>query len=348
MANEVYFMRKTALVCIHCFTVLFVALVTFSARAAKQKLNTENVILITTNGLRWQEVFSGADPELMNKASSGVADTNSLAKAFWRETPEARREVLLPFFWKVIARQGQLYGKQKKGSVADITNDKRFSYPSYNEILTGFANPEIKSNAKVPDQTPTVLEWLHLKAGFKNSVAASSAWDVIPFIINRERCGFPVMGGWESVPDRLTSSRMALLNELIRDTTPANAAEVYAAFIFQAAREYLITQRPRVLFVGFLETDHWGHAGRYDNVLDTAHKFDDYVRRLWETVQSLDQYRDKATFILTTDHGRGFAPENWKHHGAKIDGTENIWMAFMGPDTQALGERSAVETVSQS
>ena len=63
MANEVYFMRKTALVCIHCFTVLFVALVTFSARAAKQKLNTENVILITTNGLRWQEVFSGADPD---------------------------------------------------------------------------------------------------------------------------------------------------------------------------------------------------------------------------------------------------------------------------------------------
>jgi hypothetical protein len=309
---------------------------------------TENVILITTDGLRWEEVFSGADLQLMNRTNGGVGNTNALAKAFWRETPEARREALMPFLWKVIAKQGQIYGNQNKGSVARITNDKRFSYPGYNEILTGFANPEIKSNNKVPNQTPTVLEWLHQKPAFSNSVAAFSAWDVTPFIINRERCGFPVMGGWESVPRQLSNPRMELLNELIRDTTPANKAEVYDSFIFQAAREYLITHRPRVLFVGFLETDHWAHAGRYDNTLETAHKFDDYVRRLWDTCQSLDQYRGKTTFILTTDHGRGVAPENWKHHGAKIDGAENIWMAFLGPDTQALGERSACDPVTQS
>lgn len=309
---------------------------------------TENIILITTDGLRWQEVFSGADPELMNKANGGVADTNALAKAFWRETPEARREALLPFFWTVIAKQGQLFGNQTKGSVAHITNDKRFSYPGYNEILTGFANPEITSNAKKPNQTPTVLEWLHRQPAFQNSVAAFSAWDVTPFIINRERCGFPVMGGWEPVPDNLSGPRMALLNELIQDTTPANSAEVYDSFLFQAAREYLVTHRPRVLFVGFLETDHWAHSGRYDTTLEAAHQFDAYVRRLWETVQTLDQYRGKTTFILTTDHGRGPAPEKWKHHGAKIDGAENIWMAFLGPDTQALGERTACDPVTQS
>ena len=91
-----------------------------SASQAAEKGKTENVILITTDGLRWQEVFSGADPELMNKANGGVANTNALAKAFWRETPEARREALMPFFWKVIAKQGQLYGNQSKGSVVTI------------------------------------------------------------------------------------------------------------------------------------------------------------------------------------------------------------------------------------
>lgn len=347
MADEVYVMKKPAFVCIPCFTVFFLVLLTFSALAAGQKRKTENVILITSDGLRWQEVFSGADPELMNKANGGIANTNALAKAFWRDTPEARRETLMPFFWKVIAKRGQLFGNQKKDSVARVTNDKRFSYPGYNEILTGFPNPEIKSNAKVLNQTPTVLEWLHRKPKFHVSVAAFSAWDVIPFVINRERCGFPVMGGWEPVPDKLPSPRMTLLNELIRDTTPANDAEVYDAFIFQAAHEYLIMHKPRVLFVGFLETDHWAHEGRYDRVLQAAQKFDDYVRRLWETVQSLDQYRDETTLILTTDHGRGTAPQNWKHHGAKIDGAENIWMAFLGPDTAPLGERSAIEPVTQ-
>ena len=130
---------------------------------------------------------------------------------------------------------------------------------------------------------------------------------------------------------------MALLNELIRDTTPANDTEVYDAFIFQAAHEYLITHKPRVMFVGFLETDHWAPARRYDRVLQAAQKFDDYVRRLWETIQSLDQYRDKTTFILTTDHGRGLAPEDWKHHKAKIEGAQNIRMAFLGPDTAEIG-----------
>lgn len=315
---------------------------------AAEKLKTENVILITTDGLRWQEVFTGADPELMNKENGGISNTNAAARRFWRDTPEARREVLMPFMWNTIAQKGQVFGNQKKGSIARITNDKKFSYPGYNEILTGFANPEIKSNDKVLNQTPTVLEWLHKKPAYQNSVAAFSAWDVIPFIINRERCGFPVMGGWEALPEKSPNPRQALLNDLIRDTSRINDAELVDSMLFQAAREHLLAHHPRVFFVGFLETDHWGHAGQYERVLHTAQKFDDYVRRLWQTVQSLPQYKDKTTIILTTDHGRGFAPKNWKNHGKDIEGAENIWMAFLGPDTPALGERKECQTVTQS
>lgn len=305
---------------------------------------TENVILIHTDGLRWQEVFTGADPALLPKPDSNHA----LIKNYWREDLNERRAVLMPFFWNVIAKQGQLYGNQKKGSVARVTNDQWFSYPGRNEFLTGAADPEIRSNAKVPNKNVTVLEWLHQKPAFQGAVAAFSGWDVVPFILNRERCGFPVMGGWEPVPETPPSPRMALLNELIEDTTPATPAENFDSIIFQAARNYLVTKQPRVLFIDFLETDHWAHAGRYDNVLRTVQKVDDYVRRLWETVQASDHYRDKTTLILVTDHGRGEAPEKWKSHGAKIDGAQNIWMAFLGPDTPALGERTDCPEVTQS
>ncbi len=307
-------------------------------------LKTENVILIHTDGLRWQEVFTGADQALLPKSDGD----HPLVKKYWRDEPEARREVLMPFFWNVIAKQGQLYGNKNKGSVVRVTNDQWFSYPGRNEFLTGSADPNIRSNAKVPNKNVTVFEWLHRKPAFQNKVAAYSAWDVVPSIFNRDRCGFPVMGGWEPVPDKSPSPRMALLNDLIRDTTPANAAEVYDSFIFQAAHEHLVTERPRVFYVDFLETDHWAHAGRYDLTLSAAQKFDDYVRRLWETVQSTDQYRDKTTLILLTDHGRGLAPENWKHHGAKIEGAQYIWMAFLGPDTPALGERADCPEITQS
>lgn len=311
-------------------------------------LKTRNVVLITTDGLRWQEVFTGAEKALINKPNGGVTDVKGIEEKFWRETPEERRAALLPFVWNKIAKDGQIYGNLQKGSSSQITNTMKFSYPGYNEILTGFADPLIDSNAKKPNQNFTVLEWLHRKPAFDGKVAAYSAWDVTPFIINRERCGFPVMGGWESLPEPDPNPKQQLLNDLIVDTTRPNSAEVIDSFLYQAAREHLLRHKPRVMFIGFLETDAWGHAGRYDNLLISANAVDRYIQRFWETMQSMDQYRDKTTFIISTDHGRGSGLVDWKNHGQKIEGAEDMWMAFLGPDTPALGERTNCDRVTQS
>ncbi|MCE9603348.1 MAG: alkaline phosphatase family protein [Planctomycetia bacterium] len=311
-------------------------------------LKTRNIVLITIDGLRWQEVFTGAEKALINKQHGGVADVKAIEEKFWRETPEDRRSALLPFFWSKIAREGQLYGNLTKGSSSQITNTMKFSYPGYNEILTGYADPLIDSNAKKPNQNITVLEWLHRKPGFGGKVAAYSAWDVTPYIFNRERCAFPVMGGWENLPESDPNPRQQLLNDLIADTTRINAAEVVDSILYQAVREHLLRYQPRVLFVGFLETDHWGHAGRYDHLLTSANAADRYIQRLWETMQSMEQYRDKTTFIITTDHGRGTGLTDWKNHGQKIQGAEDMWMAFLGPDTPDLGERTNCDRVTQS
>ena len=62
----------------------------------------------------------------------------------------------------------------------------------------------------------------------------------------------------------------------------------------------------------------------------------------------MDEYRGRTTFVITTDHGRGSAPVEWKSHGEKIPASRNIWIAVMGPDTPALGERTQTETLTQS
>jgi len=46
----------------------------FVSTASGQGLKTKNVILITTDGLRWQEVFTGAEQQLLNKEHGGVAN----------------------------------------------------------------------------------------------------------------------------------------------------------------------------------------------------------------------------------------------------------------------------------
>lgn len=327
--------------------VLFVLLFVASTSSAAD-LKTRNIVLITTDGLRWQEVFTGAEKALINKQHGGVADVKTIEAKFWRETAEERRAALLPFFWNKIAREGQIFGNREKGSSSQITNTMKFSYPGYNEILTGFADPLITSNAMKPNENFTVLEWLHRKPAFDGKVAAYSAWDVTPYIINRERCAFPVMGGWESLPEPAPNPRQQLLNELIADTTRPNSAELIDSILYQAAREHLLRHRPRVFFIGLLETDAWGHAGRYDNLLTSAHAADQYVQRLWETMQSMDEYRDQTTFIISTDHGRGSGLSDWKNHGQKIEGAEDMWMAFLGPDTPPLGERTNCDRVTQS
>jgi phosphoglycerol transferase MdoB-like AlkP superfamily enzyme len=101
------------------------------------------------------------------------------------------------------------------------------------------------------------------------------------------------------------------------------------------------------MFVGFGETDEWAHAGRYDLYLTAARHMDDFVRRFWELAQSLPQYRDKTTFIITADHGRGSGPVDWKSHGEKIASSEGDWIAVMGPDTPPAGERTQTEPHTQ-
>jgi len=314
------------------------------AQESRPALASDNVILFLVDGLRWQEVFTGADEQLMNK-ENGVADVEALRKEYWRDTPEVRREVLMPFFWKTIAREGQLFGNQNAGSVARVTNTFRFSYPGHSEMLVGYADPGINSNDGVPNPNVSVLEWLNRQPPFAGRVAAFGMWDVIAAILNRERCGFYVNAEYEPVKVGRISPRQVLLNEL-KANLPANCGRGdFDALVFYSAMEYLKANRPRVFYIAFDETDASGHEGRYDDYLDAIRRTDRLIGTLWQTVQSMPQYQSKTTLIIATDHGRGYGAE-WKHHGEKAVGAENIWVAAIGTTVAPLGERKNVEPVT--
>ena len=304
-----------------------------------------SVVLVTTDGLRWQEVFAGADERLINK-ENGVGEPDEVRKAFWRETPEARREALLPFLWTVVAREGQLYGNRARGSSVRVTNGLNFSYPGYNELLTGAADPRIDSNDKRPNPNVTVLEWLDGREAYRGRVAAFCSWDVFPFIINRERSHVTVNAGFEPVADAGRSD-LAMLNRLLGDTTPVETGVRHDSFTFAAALEHVRARQPRVLYLGLGETDEWAHAKRYDRYLEAAHRVDRFLGELWRELQARDGYRGRTSLVVTVDHGRGEGPE-WKDHGKKVAASQDIWIAVVGPETPALGEQSGVEPVTQA
>ena len=316
--------------------IRYVALLLFSwasSAGAQPAHKSQNVILVMTDGMRWQEVFQGSDAALMKDSPREIAIGN--------------REALLPFLWQVIAKNGQIYGNREAGSEAYVTNGFNFSYPGYNETLSGFADPRIHSNDKIANPNVTVLEWLHQKPAYRGKVAAFGAWGVISSIVNASRAGFVANSGYEPLTAPPVTDRLALINRL-KDETRVWEDEPFDSFPFQTALEYLRLHRPRVLYLSLGEPDEWAHQGNYPQYLRSAHRVDQYLRQLWETVQSMDQYRNKTTLIFLTDHGRGQTPLEWKSHGEKIAESKFIWMAFLGPDTRALGERNKIAPVTQS
>src|SRR4051794_7648851 len=81
-----------------------------ASRADDGPRKVENVVIVTLDGFRHQEVFGGAEEALIDGKAGGVEDAAGLERLYRRDTPEARREALLPFLWKTVAAKGQIFG----------------------------------------------------------------------------------------------------------------------------------------------------------------------------------------------------------------------------------------------
>jgi hypothetical protein len=315
-------------------------LLTTAGQPASSAVAT-NVLVVTMDGMRWQEVFGGMAADLLTRESGGVSDAAAAEKRFGGPTETARRERLMPFFWSTIARQGQIFGDPAAQSTARVTNGRRFSYPGYNELLAGFPDPRIDSNDPKANPNVTVLEWLNGRPGFERRVAAFASWEILPWILNVQRSGVFCNGEGAPVAKPATE-RDRLLNEFADDLPPYWGATRFDAPTGFGAIEYLRGHRPRVLYVMLGETDEWAHGRRYDMYLDAAQRNDRFIRRLWEAAQAIPEYAGKTALIVSTDHGRGEKAADWTDHGDKIPAAERIWMAVMGPGVPALGSRASV------
>ena len=313
---------------------------------------TENVVLVMIDGMRWQEVFHGADPKLLETLGSDMpGDAKERAdlarQRYARATEAERRQALMPFMWSAISSQGQLFGNRDLGSDSHVINGFNFSYPGYSETLTGLADPRVDSNDNVPNPNPTVFEWLNERPDFAGKVAAFGAWEVFNGIFRSQKCGFVVNAGYDPLTAIPATPRLDLLNTLKRETVRIWADEPFDPVPFHTAMEYVEAKKPRVLFVGLGETDDWAHAGSYAEYLNAAHLADEYLRQIWELMQSMPEYRGKTTLIVLPDHGRGMGVK-WTDHGQKVPASMQTWMAFLGPDTPPLGERKQALPVTES
>jgi hypothetical protein len=297
-------------------------------------LNAPNLFIITIDGVRWQELFNGADEAIINNRKY-VSDTTLIKEMYWDNDTQQRRRRLLPFLWNVIARKGQIYGNRNYGNRMNVANRYKFSYPGYNEIFTGYADARFIPNTPVLNENTNILEYLNRQREYREKVVAFTSWNIFPFILNEKRSGIRINSGYEALND---ADPLALMIDSMQDAIADKGHTRCDELTYLGAREYIKKQHPKVALIAFGEADEFAHHGRYDRYLQSIANTDRMISELWYYVQTDPFYRNNTTFLITTDHGRGKKAKTWTDHLFLIKGSREIWMAVMGPGIQALGE----------
>jgi hypothetical protein len=273
---------------------------------AQEVAQAPRVVLVTIDGLRWQEVFAGADPALT---------TDARYRARFIDVPD-RRRALMPFLASFEA-EGALIGDRNAGSCARVANDYWFSYPGYAEMLSGRPNPAVRSNAARPNADQTILERVAARPEFAGRVHAAAEWGVMAAILNVERSKLPLFVSPQDAPER---------------DPPA-----------MAAAHTFLTAETRLAYVDLGDTDTSAHAGDYHRYLAAAANADRFLQEVWEGAEADPNSAGRTTLIVSTDHGRGdAADDNWRGHGSgrwrgmtvpglRKEGSDATFIAARGP-----------------
>ncbi len=310
-----------------------------AAVAACSKVdNDPRLIIFTYDGLRWEEVFGGADSSLVQDVRL-VKDTALLKAEYWRDTPEKRRSTLLPFLWGYGMDHGYIIGNRWKSSLMSVENTKYFSYPGYSEMFCGYADEErILSNAPLPNPNTNVLEVAARDPRYEGSVMMVSSWESVRHTLANERALIPGSSAHEPCYLDTPGTRfLQVVDSSLPD--PFGPSERLDITTFGFAMEILREKHPKVMYIAFGDTDEWAHHGRYDTYLASAKATDAFIGRIVEQCEEDPFYRGRTTYLVTCDHGRG-AGEYFKDHNPQAEGSGNTWFAAFGKGVPVLGETS--------
>jgi len=315
---------------------LLILFILFPKCSFSQQQQSQNIFIITTDGFRWQELFMGADSALLFDKNY-VNDTNTLRYMYWADNAEERRKMLMPFLWNYIAVKGQLWGNRNYENNVSVENPYHLSYAGYNELLTGYADRAIVTNKEKKNKNSNVLSYLNSLPEYKNSVALFGSWKLFSYIVNGTKNKIPLNSGYQDAGDDYLSVTEQAVNYLQQSNGDNKLPTRSDILTFTLATEYIRKKHPRIVYIGFGETDEFAHDGRYDNYLEQANQFDKFLAQLWSLVQQDEFYKNKTTLFITTDHGRGNR-DKWTTHGPFVTGSDETWMVQLGPGIPALGE----------
>jgi hypothetical protein len=255
------------------------------------------VVLVTLDGVRWQDVFEGTDAVLSRAPS--------------RPAPE-----LMPNLHRLAKERGAAIGAPARG-VMTAVGPNYVSLPGYIEILTGRRSLRCQDNDCPRIEEATFLDYLH-ESGSK--VATFASWDRMDraasarpgtFLLSYGRHGEkaidPSPGVGDYRPDRVTAD---------------------------LALRYLDASRPDFLFLALGDPDELGHNNDYPGYLSSIRQADAILGQLFQALDRLGDRGANAHVFVTADHGRS---KDFIGHGGQAPESGRVFLVATGPKIKARG-----------
>ena len=302
------------------------SLPTYAARSrvafGREALDTsELVVVLTWDGVRWQEVMNGIDAQLERQMS---------------RTPHLDRspESLLPNLHRLATSEGVLLGDDAAPITA--SSPSTVSLPGYSEIFSG-RSPTCSNNDCPATEKPTLLdEWQ--AAHPETPMTIISSWSRTPRAAARDLSPIAVSAGRAFVvrPDEFcNSAELCKQFNSGAQLAPWPGTDDYRPDRATAslALTYLQTHHPQFLFVGLGDTDEYAHRGDYDGYLGALRRADDTLGALHQWLSEQQRQGHRTLLVVTADHGRSSA---FMHHGGAPEAAR-VWALFAGSVVTARG-----------
>jgi hypothetical protein len=144
-----------------------------------------------------------------------------------------------------------------------------------------------------------------------------------------ERIGWNVASPSAILNPETKQAFLAALANFIHGPEGPTSGDELTCFV---AQEVLRRVSPSVLVVNFSDMEV-AHSGVYSLHLAGIRKSDRLVHRLWQFLQSLPEYKDRATMVIMNEFGRdpdGSSTNGFFNHRSNTETNRCTWMMVLG------------------
>jgi phosphopentomutase/2,3-bisphosphoglycerate-independent phosphoglycerate mutase family metalloenzyme len=285
------------------------------------------VVLVVVDGVRWQELFGGADRQLAGSRSYDVSKLTSAAK-------------LVPNLQRLIETRGVALGAPRVGPPMMASGPNFISLPGYMEIFSGRTHTSCGDNrCPAPPSRTLVDDVREYAASSAEDVAVISSWAPI----GRAAATMPGQVAMSAGRARIENPT-AFEGDSTLEAMMARGARARAwpgdadyrpdAYTAPIALRYLETRRPRFLFIGLGDTDEYAHRNDYRGYVGALRDFDATMGDLAATLDRMGDRGRHTTVLVTTDHGRS---RDFRDHGGEWPESANVWLVAFGGEVGVRG-----------